>query len=58
MARRPTRSERCKAGKHTPTAALPAPRDETVRRAVCRYCGQPIMRTQATRIWFQAGVMA
>ena len=51
-----TRRERCAAGRHTPRQASASP--EGVWRDECRYCGRPIMRTQATRIWFAAGVMA
>jgi hypothetical protein len=52
-----TRMERCLAGRHTP---VPARRlaDGDVDRGVCRYCRRPIMRTQATRIWFLAAVLA
>jgi hypothetical protein len=57
MTTRPTRRERCAMGKHTPIAPE-ATRDHAVRHDVCRYCGRPIMRTAATRIWFEAGVMA
>lgn len=52
-----TRRERCAAGRHTP-AHPAATRDGAIRHDVCRYCGRPIMRTQATRIWFLAGMMA
>ena len=51
-----TRREKCAAGRHTPLAPQPALAE--VRRDVCRYCRRPIMRTQATRIWFLAGMMA
>jgi hypothetical protein len=52
-----TRAERCKIGRHTP---VPSRReiDGDVHRAVCRYCRAPIMRTQATRIWFLTTVLA
>ncbi|USI71828.1 hypothetical protein [Sphingomonas morindae] len=55
--RRLTRRERCAAGRHTP-AEIKEGGDGEIRRAQCRYCGAPIMRTQATRIWFAAGRMA
>lgn len=57
---RMTRAERCRIGKHTPAPALvPAEAAEKdIRRAVCRYCRRPIMRTQATRTWFLATVLA
>ncbi len=29
-----------------------------IRHDTCRHCGCPILRTQATRIWFLAGMMA
>ncbi len=51
-----TRREKCAAGRHTPVAPQDAARE--VRRDVCRYCRQPIMRTQATRIWFLATMLA
>lgn len=57
MERRLTRRERCAIGRHTPREDAVEGRGG-IRHACCRYCGQPIMRTQATRIWFQAGVMA
>lgn len=57
MTRRPTRRERCAMGKHTPVSPA-ATRDADVRHDTCRYCRRPIMRTAATRIWFEAGVMA
>jgi hypothetical protein len=52
-----TRVERCRIGKHTP---VPAGKEEDggVLRGTCRYCRAPIMRTQATRIWFLATVLA
>jgi hypothetical protein len=56
MAQRMSRSDRCKAGRHTPAASRED--QEDVRRAVCRYCQRPIMRTQATRIWFLAAMLA
>ena len=57
MAGRMTRVERCRAGRHTP---VPARRqaEGDVDRGVCRYCRRPIMRTQATRIWFLATMLA
>jgi hypothetical protein len=51
-----TRREKCAAGRHTPIAAQDA--NHEVRRDICRYCRRPIMRTQATRIWFLATVLA
>jgi hypothetical protein len=58
MAHRLTRSERCKQGKHTPSPARSEGEAEAVRRGVCRYCRRPIMRTQATRIWYLATMLA
>lgn len=57
MAQKLTRAERCQIGRHTP---VPTCRhvDGDVHRGVCRYCRSPIMRTQATRIWFLATVLA
>lgn len=57
---RMTRAERCRIGKHTPTPALLSldARDGDIRRAVCRYCRRPIMRTQATRTWFLTTMLA
>lgn len=52
-----SRAERCKIGKHTPAPARKEC-DGDVHRGVCRYCRAPIMRTQATRIWFLATVLA
>ena len=52
-----TRRERCAAGRRTPSHPTDA-RDGAIRHDTCRYCGRPIMRTQATRIWFLAGVIA
>ncbi len=57
MSRKLTRAERCKIGKHTPVPARKEC-DGDVHRGVCRYCRAPIMRTQATRIWFLATVLA
>lgn len=57
MARKLTRRERCAAGRHTPALAAEN-RNGEVRRDICRYCGRPIMRTQATRIWFLATMLA
>ncbi|NIJ33097.1 hypothetical protein [Sphingomonas oligoaromativorans] len=57
MAGRMTRAERCRAGRHTPVPARRQP-DGDVDRGVCRYCRRPIMRTQATRIWFLATMLA
>jgi hypothetical protein len=56
MTQRITRREKCAAGRHTPRLAIPGV--EEVRRDTCRYCGQSIMRTQATRIWFLAAMLA
>ncbi len=56
MAAKLTRREKCAAGRHTPIAAQDSAHE--VRRDVCRYCRQPIMRTQATRIWFLATMLA
>jgi hypothetical protein len=55
-----TRAERCRIGKHTPMPALLSAdgTESDIRRAVCRYCGRPIMRTQATRTWFLATMLA
>lgn len=62
MPRKLTRRERCAAGRHTPVIAAPVIAAEAasgeVRRDTCRYCGRPIMRTQATRIWFLATMLA
>lgn len=58
MAGRLTRSERCRQGKHTPSPILREGDADEVRRGVCRYCQRPIMRTQATRIWFLATMLA
>jgi hypothetical protein len=59
MMPRLTRAERCRIGKHTPAPSRPADaKDSDIRRAVCRYCGRPIMRTQATRTWFLAAMLA
>ena len=52
-----SRAERCKIGKHTPSPARKES-DGDVHRGICRYCRSPIMRTQATRIWFLATVLA
>jgi hypothetical protein len=52
-----TRRERCAAGRHTPVHPGIA-QDGAIRHDICRYCGCPIMRTQATRIWFRAGLLA
>ena len=51
-----TRREKCAAGRHTPIAGQDAGRE--VRRDTCRYCRRPIMRTQATRIWFLTTMLA
>ena len=52
-----SRAERCKIGKHTPVPARKQCEGD-VHRGVCRYCRSPIMRTQATRIWFLATMLA
>ncbi len=57
MTRKLTRAERCKAGRHTPVPAR-LREEEGVDRGICRYCRRPIMRTQATRIWFLSTVLA
>lgn len=51
-----TRRQKCAAGRHTPIAAQAV--QSEVRRDTCRYCRRPIMRTQATRIWFLATMLA
>jgi hypothetical protein len=55
---RMTRAERCRIGKHTPTPPSTDGTDGEIRRGVCRYCRRPIMRTQATRTWFLATMLA
>jgi len=57
MAKRPVGRAKCALGRHTPKS----PRDSAdlaIRRDVCRYCAQPILRTQATRIWFVSSSLA
>ena len=57
MAVKLSRAERCRAGRHTPLPNLRT-KDGDVDRGICRYCRNPIMRTQATRIWFLATTLA
>jgi hypothetical protein len=58
MTQRLSRAERCRIGKHTPTPPPVEATDGDIRRGVCRYCRRPIMRTQATRTWFLAAMLA
>jgi len=55
--RSPVGRARCAAGKHSPLNPQ-AHGEEDVLRDECLYCQQPIMRTQATTIWFLASVLA
>jgi hypothetical protein len=57
MSRKLTRAERCQIGRHTPVPVRKQCEGD-VHRGVCRYCRSPIMRTQATRIWFLSTVLA
>jgi hypothetical protein len=56
MSAKLSKREKCSIGRHTPRA-LQTPAGD-VRHDVCRYCRRPIMRTQATRIWFLATMLA
>jgi hypothetical protein len=55
--RSPVGRARCAAGKHSPLNPQ-AHGEEDVLRDVCLYCQQPIMQTQATKVWFLASVLA
>jgi len=57
MAKRPVGRAKCALGRHTPRSPQDSA-DMPIRRDVCRYCQQPILRTQATRIWFLSSKLA
>jgi ribosomal protein L37AE/L43A len=57
MAKRPVGRAKCALGKHTPKSPGDTA-EQAIRRDVCRYCNQPILRTQATRIWFVSSQLA
>ena len=57
MAKRPVGRAKCALGRHTPRSPQESA-DMPIRRDVCRYCQQPILRTQATRIWFLSSKLA
>ncbi len=57
MAKRPVGRAKCALGKHTPRCPSETA-DQSIRRDTCRYCHQPILRTQATRIWFLSSSLA
>jgi hypothetical protein len=56
MPRKRDRSADCKLGRHR--AAAPSPESGTdIFRATCRDCGQPLVRSLATRRWTFSGML-